>query len=101
MNFIEIFQKVSNEFDPEIAILVSIAHSINLSLKITNKDLIKNNYTNRLNAKTREILWEHPDKIDLVIQIREALPTLLIGQEMAGLGGCKQKTLKEIMEENT
>ena len=99
MNFVKIFKTVENEFDSEIALLVCLAHSINLSLKVTDEDLmLKGNYTKRLNEKTHNILWEYPDKVELVIKIRDAFQSFEMGESFNGLGGCTKKTLKECIE---
>lgn len=99
MNFVKIFKTVENEFDSETAILVCIACSINITLGINIDDITDpGTFTKRLNEKTTDVLWEYPDKTELVIQIRDALQSFEMGESFNGLGGCTKKTLKECMK---
>jgi len=99
MNYTKIFKTVENEFDSETAILVCVAVGININLGVDIDDLTTpGNFTKRLNEKTSNVLWEHPDKIELVIKIRDSLQDFEMGESFNGLGGCTKKTLKECMK---
>ena len=101
MNFTNVYNVVFKEYSHSIAILVVSAISINLSMKVKDKDLtVPGRYVERLNKKTKEILWTHADEfnIDLVIKIRDAYHEYSNRVAMNGLGGCEIKTLRQIVE---
>ena len=99
MNFYEVFDTIKEEFDEDTALLCVCAMSVLLSTIPTNQDLEeKGNFTSRVCKKISKLLWEHEDeKVEEVLKIIDAYHYFEIGKSMKGLGGCVEKTLKEII----
>ena len=101
MNFITVFDAVVKEYSKDIAILVVSALTLNLSLKVKKDDLkFPGKFAERLNKKTRDLLWEYPEYVVTVIEIRDAWTEYENRIKCQGLGGCVEKTLKEIVKFN-
>lgn len=99
MNYIKLQEVVEKEFDKEIATLVIAATAIHLSMKIKDTDLLEQGrFAKRREKKIKDTLWQHADKLDLVIQIIDAYYKFEIGESFQGLGGCVAKPLKEYIK---
>ncbi|MCK9369216.1 hypothetical protein M0R04_04695 [Candidatus Dojkabacteria bacterium] len=100
MDFLRIFEVVEGEYTKSIACGILAAMTINLTTRVRKSDY-KNpgRFTERLYKKTKGLLYEYSDDdIELIIKIRDSWNEYQLCQDMAGLGGCKKKTLKEIIE---
>jgi len=101
MDYVETFNAVRSEFDEEMAILVTTALTINLTRNPSIEELSeKGLYTERVEEIIKQNLWEHADKVELVIKIWDALYDYQTRISLEGLGGCKVKTIKEIIAMN-
>lgn len=100
MDFLSVLNVVTDEFDARIAALSVVAISITTSTKIKSKDFECGNFTKRVNKKIRKALWFHePEHVELAIKIRDAWTTFECCRDMNGIGGCVEKTLKQIIGE--
>lgn len=99
MNFYEVFDTIKEEFDEDTALLCVCAMSVLLSTTPTNYDLEgRGRFTTKVYKKVSELLWEHEDgKVEEVLKIIDAYHDFEMGKSMKGLGGCVEKTLKEII----
>lgn len=99
MDLCNVHKTVEGEFNTTIATLVVAALTVNLTTKAKQKDMLDpGRFTNRINQKTRDLLWEHnKDDIELAIKIRDAWTEYSNRQSFDGLGGCEKKTLQEIV----
>lgn len=99
MDFKFIYDKVEEEFDSIIATMVVVAMTINLVENVKPKDMVEaGRFTKRINKKTRKALWEHNgEDIELSIKIRDAWTEFESRIVMDGLGGCQERTLKQII----
>jgi hypothetical protein len=101
MDYKDIFDQVRKEFgDEELALMVAIALCINLTTKPKRKDLtIKGRFSERVEKRIKETLWKHDkDKLEQALSIYRVLYDFEISNALDGLGGCKKKTLKELLD---
>jgi len=100
MNFYEQFKQIEEEFGEEMAVLCVCALSVQLSTKVTNDDLLKRGqFTKKITKKITDVLWEHSTQVPEVLKVIDAIYDFEIRKQMNGLGGCVQKSLKEIIQE--
>ena len=99
MNFTEVYEAVSAEFSPNIASGVVVALAINLSTKVKDKDMVtEGRFTKKINKKIWDTLWEYSeDEVNLIIKIRDNWSAFELSKSFNGLGGCRKKTLKELI----
>lgn len=104
----EIFEAVSAEYDVATAVSVVTLHAIQMSTKIKVSDLTAQGtgqFTKRFEQKAYEkALWRLSiSEFDLVRKINEALHAFSVCQAMgpSGIGGCRVKTLKELVEKSS
>ena len=103
MKFADVFRIVEGEYNYHHATLVVAALALNLTMKPKQKDLLKpDRFTDRLNKKTHDLLWEEPpDVVDLIIKIRDAWDEYEQRQALKGLGGCESMRLRDIVGRHT
>jgi len=95
----EIFSIIRNEFTEEIAVNATILILINKTLMPYNEEMVNNGlYVERLKSQYVNVLWQlDKEKQDLCMKIWDVWHIFEIGHDMDGLGGCKKKTLKELI----
>lgn len=98
MKYTELWKTVEQEFDAETAILAVAASAIYSSMKVKDTDMESpDKFTKRRNARIRSALWQHSDKVDLVIDIIDAYQDFDTAESFQGLGGCVLKPFREYM----
>jgi hypothetical protein len=97
-----LYDTVVSEFeDTELALMVVQALTVNLTTEVLEEDFIaKGIYSTRVEDKVRKLLWSYPQhKVDLAIRLWECYHSWTIGRSFAGLGGCVERTFKELLED--
>ena len=102
MNFNQLYQQIEKEYDADMALMVVQINTINLTMKISEKDLNEpGRFTKRLHKKTYKLLWEYDnDKIELALKLNDVIQQWECGKSFQGLGGCIEKTFKELIKES-
>lgn len=98
-----LYDAVVSEFeDTELALMVVQAVTVNLTTEVLEEDFTtKNSFGTRVEDKVRKLLWSYPQhKVDLAIRLWECYHSWDIGKGCAGLGGCVERTFKELLEIN-
>ena len=74
--------------------------TLNNSVKPNMKDLkITGHFHERIKGKAKNLLWDLPkEDFELAFKVYECLPDFSMCQNLAGLGGCVKRTIREIME---
>ena len=101
MNPIKIYDQIDEEYGHEIAILALVGLTMNYTKSIKNRHLKRKNkglYTAELRDSIKELLFNCDDaKIEKALQLVDSWYDYELGLSMQGLGGCVQKSLKEII----
>ena len=101
MKYSDVYNAVSLEYGNECALTVCQILAIGMATKVKRKDLeCKGRYAKRIDKKVRNALWETDDEVlDLALKCWHVVHDWTIGIDMEGLGGCKRKTIKELVDE--
>jgi hypothetical protein len=101
MNFKRLFNQVATEFNADVALLVVQINTISLSLEPTLEEIqTPGLFGKRVEDLARNTLWETDEKeLELALTIERLVYDWEISQDMNGLGGCVQKTFKELLGE--
>jgi len=99
----KVYQQVALEFNETMALNVCLMLSINLTTKVTKKDIrTPGRYTGKILKKAKSLFHSlSDDEFDEILAIWEVLNSWSIGQELQGLGGSQPKTLKQLITEKT
>jgi hypothetical protein len=100
----DIFEAVLLEYNANIAISVVSIHAVHLAEKIKDSDIAeRGKFSKRFENKAREnVLWRLSDsEFELVTKINNALHVFDMCRQLgpSGLGGCRVKTLQEVVAE--
>lgn len=105
--FCLLFETIQSEgFSKNIALGVCIADSIRYCTIPKNTDFLPENkgkYTLRVKNKIQDCLSNNgydTEEINQVIDLWDCIHSWEIGRSFDGIGGCKYKTFKELLEKN-
>jgi len=100
MKFQDLYDGVLAEFDAQTALCVVQIYTINLLLPIRQSELLKRGLREkRIIKKAKKLLWEvDVDIVEQAIRLWRVSYDWEIRQSLHGLGGCKKKTFKELLQ---
>lgn len=99
MNHFKIFNAISEELGPQVALHAVQIMSINLTIDWTDEFI--DNPTTVIKQKAKELLWELSESdFEFSFKVYQCIHDWDCRQVLQGLGGCKPKTFKELLEDS-
>jgi hypothetical protein len=103
LDYIRVFNEVEEHFGKDLAVLVNVFLTINMTLKPTMHHLThKGSFTKEIIKIARETLWgQDEEMLTKAEDLLECLYDWDLCQNMgpSGLGGCTVRNIKEIYDE--
>jgi len=101
MDYTSHFNDIIKEgFSNEVALLTVVLYSMNVTKKMKNRHIKAGVFTEELLTKFKEAMWEEDEMlVNEAICIWEVLYDHHLCQTFQGMGGCKYKTIRELMAE--
>lgn len=102
MDFNEVYQAVTEEFDERVATCTVVALTICLVVKVRDRDIkTPGLFTSKIDRKTKQVLHEYStEAVDLAIKIRDVWPSYKARLVLHDLGGCRVRTIKELLNDS-
>ena len=93
MDYYKLYNNLTTEYPEYIALSVVQVCTINMTLKPCT------NFENKIIKKSKKVLWELSEKdFNLVVNLWKVSYDWQCRQTLQGLGGCKVKTFKQLLE---
>lgn len=102
MKYYDLFKQIVGEdYSEEVALTVIQIMTIHLSKKITLSHIEnKGEFSNEIIEDAKSLLFQTPEEVvKEALQIWSVMYDYEISQSLHGLGGCKKKTFRQLVQE--
>lgn len=99
MDYSEIFTAIELDYNKDIAMYSCMCIAVRLSMKIKKSDLVKGEFTKRLNKRIDKLFWFLDSETKTtVLSCHNAAFSWQQRKDANGIGGCEMKSIKQLID---